>query len=254
MNAQRSVTTVLVGEVAVPVNTVTMDGAVANIIAGCSEPWSYVVTPNLHHMLMVDQGLIESSIYVKARLSLADGWPVARMASLRAGVPVERVAGSDLLEAILRTCGEGRPLVMVGGSSRESVKPLLDRARRFGWVPHHEPAPPADMDDPHKRSEILESATRFGRGGIVVLGLGAPKQERAAQELVKFAGNGVILCLGMSINFSSGEVKRAGKNVQRLRAEWVHRLLSEPRRLAPRYLRDARFYLRFRRMNMRPTR
>lgn len=254
MDPTRSVTTVLTGSVSIPVHTVSMEGAVRDIVAACSEPWSYVVTPNLYHMRMIEQRNIDPRIYEGARLSLADGWPVARMASLRSGRTVERVAGSDLLEAVLRTPGESRPLVFVGGSSRRSVQPLMDRARHSGWIPHHEPAPAAGMNDPEARSEILASANRLGQGGIIVLGLGAPKQERAAQALVELAGSGVILCLGMSINFSSGEVKRAGKRVQRLRAEWVHRLLSEPRRLAPRYVRDALFYARFRRQNQRPTR
>jgi UDP-N-acetyl-D-mannosaminuronic acid transferase (WecB/TagA/CpsF family) len=47
------------------------------------------------------------------------------------------------------------------------------------------------------------------------------------------------LCVGASISFLSGSVRRAPKWIQKIKLEWLHRVSQEPTRLAGRYLRDA---------------
>jgi exopolysaccharide biosynthesis WecB/TagA/CpsF family protein len=47
---------------------------------------------------------------------------------------------------------------------------------------------------------------------------------------------GVGLCVGASLEFLVGRIRRAPSWMQAARLEWLHRLLSEPRRLARRYL------------------
>ena len=50
---------------------------------------------------------------------------------------------------------------------------------------------------------------------------------------------------GAAVNFVAGDVERAPRWMQRTGLEWAHRLGSEPRRLAGRYLRhDAPYALR----------
>ena len=51
-------------------------------------------------------------------------------------------------------------------------------------------------------------------------------------------GGGLICCVGAAVDFLSGTTARAPESVQRLGLEWLHRLLSEPRRLWRRYLID----------------
>lgn len=74
---------------------------------------------------------------------------------------------------------------------------------------------------------------------LLVLGLGAPKQELwvtayASQLKVK-----VALCVGATIDFLAGEKPRAPMWMRRVGLEWLHRMLSEPKRLAKRYFIDA---------------
>jgi exopolysaccharide biosynthesis WecB/TagA/CpsF family protein len=44
------------------------------------------------------------------------------------------------------------------------------------------------------------------------------------------------LCIGASIDFLTGKQRRAPLWVQKAGLEWLHRLLSDPRRLTSRYL------------------
>jgi N-acetylglucosaminyldiphosphoundecaprenol N-acetyl-beta-D-mannosaminyltransferase len=49
----------------------------------------------------------------------------------------------------------------------------------------------------------------------------------------------VTLCIGATIDFLAGEKRRAPLWMRRVGLEWLHRVASEPRRLARRYARDA---------------
>ena len=72
---------------------------------------------------------------------------------------------------------------------------------------------------------------------VVWLSLGCPKQElwmlRYAHELAPALVAGV----GAAFDFHAETKKRAPAWAQRAGLEWLHRLLSEPRRLASRYAR-----------------
>ena len=46
----------------------------------------------------------------------------------------------------------------------------------------------------------------------------------------------IIFCIGATIDFEAGSVKRAPKWMQRFCLEWFYRLIKEPKRLAKRYL------------------
>ncbi|MBE0417723.1 MAG: WecB/TagA/CpsF family glycosyltransferase, partial [Coriobacteriia bacterium] len=45
-----------------------------------------------------------------------------------------------------------------------------------------------------------------------------------------------IVCVGAAFDFSTGRKSRAPEWMRRAGIEWVHRLLSEPRRMWKRYL------------------
>jgi N-acetylglucosaminyldiphosphoundecaprenol N-acetyl-beta-D-mannosaminyltransferase len=64
-----------------------------------------------------------------------------------------------------------------------------------------------------------------------------PQQEILANHIANHpSARGVGLCVGASIDFLTGKQRRAPVWVQKAGFEWLHRLLSDPRRLARRYL------------------
>jgi exopolysaccharide biosynthesis WecB/TagA/CpsF family protein len=72
---------------------------------------------------------------------------------------------------------------------------------------------------------------------LIFLAVGMPQQEILAQRLAERGdARGVGLCIGASIDFLTGKQRRAPLWAQRMGIEWLHRLLSDPRRLAKRYL------------------
>ena len=62
-----------------------------------------------------------------------------------------------------------------------------------------------------------------------------PVAAHAWQRYADDSGARVLLAFGAAADFLAGEVSRAPRWVQRAGAEWLYRLVKEPRRLGRRY-------------------
>lgn len=72
---------------------------------------------------------------------------------------------------------------------------------------------------------------------IVVLGMGMPKQEAVANLIRTAVQTDVLLiCGGAILDFKARRFTRAPRFLRLIRAEWLYRLLLEPRRLFNRYV------------------
>jgi exopolysaccharide biosynthesis WecB/TagA/CpsF family protein len=72
---------------------------------------------------------------------------------------------------------------------------------------------------------------------LCFVALGAPRQELfAARCLDELNGTGV-LCIGAALDFIAGVQSRAPTIARRAGLEWAWRMLREPRRLGPRYVK-----------------
>ncbi|WP_425474863.1 WecB/TagA/CpsF family glycosyltransferase [Nocardioides cheoyonin] len=85
--------------------------------------------------------------------------------------------------------------------------------------------------------DLDEVADRIRRSNatIVWVGLGTPRQDYVVPRLAQRL-NMPIIPVGAAFDFWSGDVAEAPKWLHGTGLEWIHRLLSEPRRLARRYL------------------
>jgi exopolysaccharide biosynthesis WecB/TagA/CpsF family protein len=74
----------------------------------------------------------------------------------------------------------------------------------------------------------------------VLLCLGHSKQELLAKELKNYDWAGSrpdwIMCVGATIDFLTGEQKRAPKAFQKIGLEWFYRLVTNPKKFTQRYL------------------
>ncbi|MEN9474112.1 MAG: hypothetical protein RIS48_832 [Pseudomonadota bacterium] len=77
---------------------------------------------------------------------------------------------------------------------------------------------------------------RLAQPDVLLVGLGAPRQERWIQEHAASVGATVVMGVGGLYDYYSGGIPRAPLWMRRNGLEWLFRLLQEPRRLARRYL------------------
>jgi N-acetylglucosaminyldiphosphoundecaprenol N-acetyl-beta-D-mannosaminyltransferase len=88
---------------------------------------------------------------------------------------------------------------------------------------------------------VVERIQR-ARADLVLVALGAPKQEIWSQARLPALKPAVLIGVGASLDFVAGIQKRAPRWMSQAGVEWLYRLLQEPRRLAGRYLlRDPEF-------------
>lgn len=171
-------------------------------------------------------------------LNLPDGTPLVWMAKLRGFKNAARCYGPDVFAAVIEKsvihnlshffCG-GKP--GVAEELRDVVAQRWQGVQVVGTF-----CPPFR---PLTHEELTELAAMINDSGasIVWIGLGTPKQEIFAAALAPLLCGKLIITIGAAFDFYTGNVRQAPKWVQHIGLEWFFRLLQEPRRLAPRYLK-----------------
>jgi N-acetylglucosaminyldiphosphoundecaprenol N-acetyl-beta-D-mannosaminyltransferase len=97
------------------------------------------------------------------------------------------------------------------------------------WVP------PFGSDAPELPSRVRDSI-RSARPHVVWVGLGCPRQEKWMLRNWRELAPSVLVGVGAAFDFLAGCHGVAPLWMQQVGLEWLFRLLSEPRRLAWRYL------------------
>lgn len=204
----------------------------------------YVVTPNVDHIVNLHSNIAFKHAYSGASLIVADGWPVV-LASKLLGRPLpEVVSGSDLVPALFDHFQQdkSRPLrvFLLGAMPGVAEKAANNIHRQWTQVQVVGVySPDFGFEKSEQASQRICQLVSKANADVVVFGVGAPKQELWSKQYAKQLNTKVILCVGATIDFLAGEKARAPMWVRKLGLEWLHRLMSEPKRLAKRYFVDA---------------
>ncbi len=198
-----------------------------------------VATANLDFWLnsLADQHL--HRIIAGCSLVLPDGMPLVWASGLLGCPLAERVTGVDLVPRLAElSARKGYGIFLLGGKGdvAERAAKLLGRnypgVRIVGtYSPTEEHI--ARLD----HSDIL-GRIHAAKPDILLVALGNPKQEKWIWIHRKRLGVPVAMGVGGSFEILVGDVQRAPKLIQRCGLEWLMRLMQEPSRLGPRYLRD----------------
>jgi N-acetylglucosaminyldiphosphoundecaprenol N-acetyl-beta-D-mannosaminyltransferase len=202
----------------------------------------YVVTPNVDHAVMFQENAALRDAYRDAALVLADGAPVIWASRLLRRALPGRVAGSDLTPAIFAAAKKSRPLrTFLLGAGPGVAKRAAERieARWSGVQVVGTYSPPLWFERNDSENAAIIERINAVSPDLLVLGLGAPKQELWIQRFAPQLKASVALCVGATIDFLAGEKSRAPRLLQHVGLEWLHRVATEPRRLFRRYARDA---------------
>jgi N-acetylglucosaminyldiphosphoundecaprenol N-acetyl-beta-D-mannosaminyltransferase len=203
-----------------------------------------VVTANIDHVVNLLRNAAFRTVYSNAKFATADSFPVAFYAKLRGADLPGRVAGSDLFAALMPAFvpGRHRPFFVV---SRESTGAKLQDylvSRGFASEDVGFVCPPFGFEMDSDYSQALARQIRAHGTTHLVMGVGAPKSELWLYEWRDALGDCYAMGFGAGIDFFVGNEVRAPKWMQTLCLEWFWRLVREPKRLAPRILRDAVLY------------
>lgn len=197
-----------------------------------------VATANLDFLALARRDERLLSLLERSSIVIADGAPVAWLARARGGSRVRRLAGVDLVDALLSRAAGPRPLrvVLYGSTPEISAGAAEALARRHpSVVIAGSICPPfRDLSDGERDAEL--GTFRKLAPDVVLVALGCPKQEQLIARSYDAAPGAVWIGIGGTLDFYSGRRRRAPRWMQRCGLEWSVRLAQEPGRLWRRYL------------------
>ena len=203
---------------------------------GASHRSSYVCCVNVHMCVETHNDPAFAAVVNNADFATADGMPMLNMLNRTHGLQQERVAGNDIMPALMAEAERQGLGVFFYGGKQEVLDTIIARAAKD--FPHLRIA---GTESPPFRElsagEIDQTVERINSSGahIVLVSLGCPKQEKWMAGM-KGKIDSIMLGMGGAFLLYAGVDTRAPKWMRDLSLEWAYRLVLEPRRLWKRYL------------------
>lgn len=201
---------------------------------------SYVVTPNVDHIVQLEKNEELKRAYENASLILTDGKPLIWISNWYKTPIKEKISGSDLFPRVCDLAAKkGYTMYLLGaaeGVADKAAKNLIDKYKGLNIVGTY--SPPFGFEKDKVELKKIERQIQEVHPDILIVGLGCPKQEKYMYHHCKELGVPISFGLGASIDFEAGNIKRAPKWMSEHGLEWLYRITQDPKRLAKRYLVD----------------
>lgn len=201
-------------------------------ISSGREPARYAVTPNVDHVVKLSRDRNLSFIYDDAWLSLCDSKPLAAISAYLTG-RLDHITGSDLTSHIFRAVlrpGDTVALIVANDMIADAM------IARFPDLTFQVHVPPPRVAQNREAFDACVDFLLSRPARFAFVGIGAPQSELIAHAWSRRRGaTGTALCVGASLEFIVGLKTRAPLWMRQAGLEWLHRLISEPQRLGPRY-------------------
>lgn len=211
------------------------------LIEGNGGPVQHVSVNAAKLVAMQDDPGLREIVYGCDLIS-ADGQSVVWASRLWGNPLPERVAGIDLMEALLAMAERNRYRVFVLGARPEVLERAVVELRRRHPLLVLAGYRDGYFDD--GESENVCTEIRAARADILLVAMSSPRKEYWLSRHLDRLGVRFAMGVGGSIDVVAGVTRRAPPAAQRLGLEWLFRLVQEPRRLFVRYaVTNVRFLL-----------
>ncbi len=223
--------------IGVPIDVVSWPEAVSRLMGWAGLRQSrYVCICNVHSVVSATTDTRFREVVEASDMATPDGAPVAWTLRAKGFRGQARISGPDLM---WRLCGEaenqGVPIGLFGSTDATLNLLKMALAQAFPALKVvYCVSPPFRELSAAEDAEICQRINDSG-AGLLFVGLGCPKQEKW-MAIHRGRVNAVMLGVGAAFDFHAGTVARAPAWMRSSGLEWLHRLLSEPRRLWRRYL------------------
>lgn len=223
--------------IGVPIDAVEWEETLSRIAAWSAARESrYVCICNVHSVVTASRDVNFGVAVSRADMATPDGAPVAWMLRRVGFSGQARINGPDLMWRYCARAAESGEQMYLYGGTPETLDALQERLLsnfprlRIAGVYSPPFRPLTEAED----KAVVEKINGSG-AGVVWVSLGCPKQ-----ELWMAAHRGriqaVMVGVGAAFDYHACALRRAPRWMQHAGLEWLHRLLTEPRRLWRRYL------------------
>lgn len=213
----------------VPFDTVTMEQAVAKAKKMLTEEGQhFICTPNPEIVMEARKDKELMNILHEADMVIPDGIGVVWASKYSETRLTERVAGYDLTQNLMaELTATGQTFYFFGGApgvASAAARMMMKKYPGLKVVGVHN----GYFDEKEEKKIIQDIKTKSP--SILLVGLGAPKQEKWIYDNIRLVGAKVAIGVGGSFDVMAGNVKRAPKIFRKLGLEWFYRLITQPTR------------------------
>lgn len=212
-----------------PFDAVSLDEAVTQIRRAMDQRIPcFLSTPNLNFLIAAQKNPAFRNSVIHSDLSLPDGMPIVWLAKLM-GIPIrERVAGSDVFDALRNGPGRQVKVYFFGGPPGVAERAALQiNEEKKGMVCVGFESPGYGSIEDMSSDSTIDKVNRSGADFLVV-SLGAAKGQAWIEHNLSKLNTPLVSHLGAVVNFVAGGVQRAPLWMQRSGLEWLWRIKEEP--------------------------
>jgi len=205
---------------------------------------NYVCITGVHGVMESQADEALRSIHNRAGMVTPDGMPMVWLNRAAGNKHVSRVYGPDLM---LKVCEEGvargtRHYFYGGGDGVADLLAEKLQSKFPGLIVAGKHCPPFRKMTESEDAELV-SEINSRNADIVWVGLSTPKQEYWMSSHLGRVNAPVMIGVGAAFDFHAGLKRQAPAFMQKSGMEWFYRLLTEPRRLWKRYLKNNPLFL-----------
>jgi N-acetylglucosaminyldiphosphoundecaprenol N-acetyl-beta-D-mannosaminyltransferase len=199
----------------------------------------YVCVTGVHGVMEAQRDSELRRILNGAAINVADGMPMSWVGRLQGFSRMDRVFGPDFMAALCGLSAErGYRNFFYGG--KPGIAQLLGETlrRRFPGLEvagsHTPPFGELNWEQERETCDLVNSL----KPHIVWVGLSTPRQEKFMARFVDRLQAPLLIGVGAAFDYHTGQIRDCSDWVKRAGMQWLHRLMQDPRRLGPRYLRN----------------
>ncbi|MDR0462837.1 MAG: WecB/TagA/CpsF family glycosyltransferase [Pseudomonadales bacterium] len=201
-----------------------------------------IFTPNTELIMLAERDKSFVELLLKADLLLPDGqgliWASKKLAKKNPSQEIltERLTGSDTASDLVKLAkAKNLKVLALGGRDHECVvdemgrKKLILKGRQSDvyWLEGYQ--------DIHKQTQtetkaVLDFINEL-KPDIILAAFGTPPQEKwllKHKDFLRENGVRVVVGIGGGLDLLTGKLRRAPRGWQKLRLEWLYRLLQQP--------------------------
>ena len=204
-----------------------------------------IVTPNVDHLIKLQSDSEFYSVYKNADWIFCDSRLIYIFSKFLGNPIKELITGSDLFpdycKQIASKKENNKKIFILGGTTSNILESSVNELNSYSTVDYivDSYSPEFGFEDNPLIIDLIIKKIRNSNANVLAVGLGAPKQEllinKIREEIPRVK---LFFAIGATIDFISGDLKRAPLWVQKLSLEWLYRMLKDPKRLVKRYLYD----------------
>lgn len=199
----------------------------------------YICVSNVHTVVTAHDDKKYLNVQNNALMVLPDGKPLSVLQKRRGFKNAMKVSGPDLMPEIFELSNDPNKKqythYFYGSTPDTLVKLRNNLEKKYPNLQIKGMYSPPFRELTEKEDEDIINMINEADADFLWVGLGAPKQEffmANHQNVI----NSLMLGVGAAFDFHAGTVKRAPKWMQKVGAEWLYRLLQDPKRLWKRYV------------------